>query len=130
MQEPSFFLAAPGYASFEGSPAALGTEDHQDSCIRQFWQPMKYSAPDSGIASSSSYSPYAGLDFLGGSNEPSATSETKLTPKSPDSVNVPNPVAPLVDAKATTELLGLFDLLGLVGGSDETCIASHGQQLG
>ena len=58
--------------------------------------------------------PYAGLDFFGGSNEPSAA-------KSPDSVNVSNPVAPLVDAKATTDLLGLFDLLGLVGGSDEKC---------
>lgn len=57
--------------------------------------------------------PYAGLDFLGGPNQPSATSETRLTSDSPDSANVSNPVAVLVDSKDA------LDLLGLVEGSDE-----------
>lgn len=65
--------------------------------------------------------PYAGLDFLGDSNEPSAVSETNLTSKSTDSVNVSNPVAPLVESRDTADILGLFDLLGLDEGSDEKC---------
>lgn len=64
--------------------------------------------------------PYAGLDFLGGSNEPSVVSETNLTSKSTDSVRVSNPVVPLVESRDTADL-GLFDLLGIDEGSDEKC---------
>lgn len=55
--------------------------------------------------------PYAGLDFLGDSNEPSSVLETKLTSKSPDSVNVSNPVDTVIEPRDTADLLGLFDLL-------------------
>lgn len=63
--------------------------------------------------------PYAGLDFLGTPNEPSAASETKLTSASPDSANISGSVAALTESKDTVDLIGLFDLLGHAKDSDE-----------
>lgn len=63
--------------------------------------------------------PYAGLDFLGAPNEPSAASETKLISDSPDSVSVSGSVAALVKSKDNVDLIGLFDFLGSAEDSDE-----------
>lgn len=63
--------------------------------------------------------PYAGLDFLGTPNEPSAASETKLTSNSPDSVSVSGSVAALVKSIDNADLIGLFDFLGCAEDSDE-----------
>lgn len=63
--------------------------------------------------------PYAGLDFLGAPNEPSAASETKLISDSHDSVSVSGSVAALVKSKDNVDLIGLFDFLGSAEDSDE-----------
>ena len=54
--------------------------------------------------------PYAGLDFLGTSNEPSAASETKVTSDSPDYANVSSSMAAIAEFKDNIDLIGLFDL--------------------
>lgn len=63
--------------------------------------------------------PYAGLDFLGALNEPSAASEIKLTSDSPDSASASGSVAVLGKSKDNVDLIGLFDLLRSAEDSDE-----------
>lgn len=63
--------------------------------------------------------PYAGLDFLGTPNEPSAASETKLKSDSPDPANESGSMAALVESKDNANLIDLFDFLGLAEHSDE-----------
>lgn len=63
--------------------------------------------------------PYAGLDFLGTSNEPSTALETKLISDSPESVSVSGSVTELVKSKDNVDLIGLCDFLGSAEDSDE-----------
>lgn len=63
--------------------------------------------------------PYAGLEFLGTPNEPSAASETKLKSDSSDAANVSGSMAALVESKDNANLIDLFDFLSLAEDSDE-----------